>query len=354
MLRAPLPREAPHGRGAHPSEGGDGHTVSMNPALDRALRLCEAVHPVEAPGVVDSVRCLLQGIADSPTGVAAWSQSALSRNGFPIEFAFRSDVSEVRYTAEVAGPGIPPAERLTLAQEWTGAALPHRLYDLLTRAQSMGPLKYGVWIGGRHRGGRATYKLYVELPEESASVVSDWAAAEMGVPRLLSGRTNRLGRANRLRMVGCPVGSDGLELYFDSSGLRPAEVAMLMGPLCLESRAPEILDLLRVAYGRSIRRELPARDFGYSYALNAAGEPAAFSLYTFANALLGGDGRIRAAILRLADRVGWDAEFYERLSRPIERRTGWLTVHGLFGVTVAQGREACFTFGLVPPEEAYK
>ncbi len=302
---------------------------------------------MEAPGVVRSVRCLLRGIADSPRGVAAWSQSALSRNGFPIEFAFRSDVPEVRYTAEVAGPEVPPADRLARAQAWAGAVLSPRLCDLLRRAQPMGPLKYGAWIGGRHQGERATYKLYAELPKESGELAGDWAAAELGSPRVLAGR------APRLRMVGCPVGADGLELYFDVHGLRPTEVATVMGRLGLGSRALEILDLLHVAYGRSARRELPARHFGYSYVLNASGDPVAFSLYTFANALLGGDGRIRAAILRLADRVGWDAEFYERLSRPIERRTGWLTAHGVFGVTVAQGREACFTFGLVPPRKEY-
>jgi hypothetical protein len=148
-------------------------------------------------------------------------------------------------------------------------------------------------------------------------------------------------------MVGHQAGRT--ELYYSSVGLKPGEVATAMSRIGMEARAPEVLALLQEAYGRTLRLELPCQDFGWSYAFSGSGEAEAFTIYTFANSLLGGDGRIRAAILRLAAAHGWELPLYEAMSRPLAERRGALTHHGMFGIVVPRKGPLALSFGLVPP-----
>ena len=160
-----------------------------------------------------------------------------------------------------------------------------------------------------------------------------------------------------------------IELYYDLSSLHPSEIARLAERVGLEGRAPEILELLREAVCLPLTHELPARcDWGFSYALEVEPSgspddpdaprrtrPLAFTLYTFANALFGGDGKIRRALLALARNRSWDGQrtlaLYERISEPLAARRGFVTCHGVFGVTVTAdpARPAVATWGLTPP-----
>jgi len=88
-------------------------------------------------------------------------------------------------------------------------------------------------------------------------------------------------------------------------------------------------------------------DFGFSYAVPQGG-PAVFTLYAFANSLFGGDGRIRAAVLKLAERRGWSLPLYERLSAPLAETRGHITHHGLFGIVVPTEGPLNISLGLTP------
>jgi hypothetical protein len=341
----------------------------FHPALDRALGL--AAELGIGSGAADSLDRILHGLTANPAGDAsnagdtgnagdtAWSGSTLARTGFPVEIAFVAGAATAagaagaagdpsfRYTAEVAGPEVPRRDRLSLAQGLyrqlapPEARLDPELAGLLRAVQAEGRLKYGAWLAGRHRLAAASYKLYAEVPPADCHLTDAWERRQVGAPPVLPHRTVQLS------MVGHQAGR--IELYYSSSGLKPGEIATAMSRVGLEARAPEVLALLQEAYGRTLHRDLPCQDFGWSYALKGGGEIEAFTLYTFANSLFGGDGRIRAAILRLAAAHGWELPLYERISRPLAERRGAKTHHGMFGIVAPARGPLALSFGLTPP-----
>jgi len=328
-----------------------GH-VNIHPAVDRALRVASAYRPEAAA----SAALFLQDIAgDLLTSAASdektWAFSALNRVEFPIEFAFVSGDDSIRYTTEVTGPQISPAERLnraeTIFSRLTGTILPGGLGRFLHTAQRSGNLKYGAWISGRHRDHGNSFKIYAEIPCDNgnSNEVTTWEQRIVKRPPVLPSR------GVRLCMVGYSADSGGLELYYDTRGLMPGEIATLMSRIGLESRAEEVRETLQRAYRRPIRRELPGSDFGFSYALPPKGGPVVFSLYTFANALFGGDSSIRSAVLELARVQGWDASLYQEISKPLENTRGFITHHGVFGIVAPKTGPLAVTFGLAPPQE---
>jgi hypothetical protein len=316
----------------------------LHPALDRALALAGGEAAGRARFSLERVLRDLDLLEP-----AAWSGSALGRTGFPVEIAFvagERPPGSFRYTAEVAGPAVPRRNRLdlaaTLAAELGGLALDPEIQLRLSAVQDSGTLKYGAWLSGRHGSRGDSYKVYAEVPPESWSLLEPWERRQVGAPPVLPHRRVELS------MVGLQAGRT--ELYYSSLGLRAGEVATALSRVGWEARAPEVLALLQESYGRTIRCELPCRDFGWSYALGPGGEVEAFTLYTFANSLLGGDGRIRAALLRLARAHGWEIPLYEAMSRPLAERRGPLTHHGMFGIVVPASGPLTLSFGLVPPE----
>jgi len=318
-------------------------TSQLHPAVDRALRLAAETALEPAAAAAASLEEVFPEGAD-------WSGSQLSRTGFPMELAFVAGDPSLRWTAEVTGPDRPCDERLDVAldlyRRLGGATMPADLITFLRSAQTGGTLKYGAWIGGRHRPGQNTYKLYAEVPPEASALAAAWEREQVGAPPVLEVR------GAQLCMVGHHADAGRLELYYEAEGVLCHEMATLMSRVGLENRAPEVLDLLQQAYERTTRLELPCRKVGWSYSLSARGEAPAFTFYTFANSLFGGDGKIRAALLRLCAARGWELPLYEAVSQPLAGRRGFVTCHGLFGIVIAAGAPAALSFGLVPPEEA--
>jgi hypothetical protein len=316
----------------------------LHPALDRALELAARWGGTE--GAEASLGRVLRRLASSERE-EAWSGSTLSRTGFPVEIAFVAGDPSWRCTAEVAGPEVARRDRLPLAlaiaceaSELSGFELDAETAGLLDAAQGAGTLRYGAWLGVRQARGQAAAKVYAEVPAAAGPLLEAWERSRLGAPILPN-------RQVQLSMLGLQPGRT--ELYYGSLGLRPGEIATALARVGLAGRAPEVLDLLTEAYGRSLGRELPAADFGWSYALGPGGEPEAFTLYTFANALLGGDGRIRTAVLRLAAAHGWDLSLYEAISRPLAARRGALTHHGMLGIVVPAAGPLTLSLGLTPP-----
>ncbi len=321
----------------------------VHPALDRALAIAGGVAPDEARDAAAVLATLLRGF-DASAVEDPWHQSRLSCEGYPVELSFSSRDAGLRYTSEVAEPGVAPAARtaraVALFEQLTGGRLPRPLVDRLVTAQAAGELRYGAWLGGRHHGARRSFKLYLEVPAEADPILEPWDERLVCHPRVLRAREPLLS------MVGLQVRPLRVELYYHVKRLMVGEVATLMSRVHLNDLAPAVLDRLRRLYRRPLERELPCTDFGFSYAISPDGAPPCFTLYTFATSLLGGDAKIRSAILGAAAAVDrWDVRIYERLSKTIASRRGRLTRHGLVGVAVAPGEAPAIVFGLAPPEE---
>lgn len=119
------------------------------------------------PAAVRRARKALRGIFASING-SAWPETAcrfsrLTNTGLPMDFAWSSRDPALRWTAEVAPPETPYASRLPIA---AGLAGIRRDLEEWTRLQDRATLRYGAWLGMRHREAdeQDEAKVYLELP----------------------------------------------------------------------------------------------------------------------------------------------------------------------------------------------
>ena len=185
-------------------------------------------------------------------------------------------------------------------------------------------------------------KLYLEVPASSQSSEIEQLERRLG-SRLAVDSKRRF-----LRMIAMEPASDSYEGYFRVSGLRPWEIRRLLSPFGWEDREKAILGAFEDVYEGALHRRLPSDTFGFSYRWKG-GVPEAFSLYTFASSMFGGDGRVRECVLRAALRRGWHLEGYDRLSEPLRGRRGPEGVHGMFGISISSGGDPEPRIGLAPP-----
>ena len=108
---------------------------------------------------------LLQEIGLSAS--ASWPASRLTPTGAPLEFGFTEVGGGLRYTVEIAPPGVNPGQRLSDICEFVlgrGILLPPvDLLDRVADLQAHGLLTYGAWLGVRHDGSDDRFKIYAEV-----------------------------------------------------------------------------------------------------------------------------------------------------------------------------------------------
>ncbi len=271
--------------------------------------------------------------------LAAWTGSGLTGDGFPLELAFSTADAALRWTFDPVPAGRSPREgRATVlrALARVGAPLAPELAALAFAAQGDEPVRFAGWIGGRHDAGGDRFKLYADLPDAAAAA----PLAALGLPR------PRLpGPPARARMLGLgPAGRS--EVYFHAEA--PAtSLPRLLEPAGRQEDAPCLLALIEDAWGRSIRDRLPGGTIGISYARATPQHEPVATIFLFARALWGGDGRIRSRMLERLARAGVAAAPYAVASEPLAAANSAQTRHGMVGITVLPDAEH-WSVGLRP------
>jgi len=322
--------------------GDIGVTVAADPA-ERALdRLGDSAAVARARAAMAT---LLEGVRSSCWPDIAWRFSRLTAPGCPVELSFCSAEPAFRYTVEVAGPEVDPAERLPLAERLLaavapGSSLPSPLRAELNELQAAGALAWGAWIGARHDARGSRYKLYAEVPRDAGAAAARMTEAHLGDASLLAQRHPRF------EGVGYEPATGQLELYYRLDGLDVWETGTLLVHAGLGGRQSDLLELMEDVYGRPMRPHLPRHQFGASFTLAASGQPAAITLFSYAVDVFGTDARARRA---LVTRLGLAGDDYARVSEPLADVETLPTHHTVVAFTaLAQGAPA-LTVGLVPP-----
>ncbi len=289
-----------------------------NAALDGAvlatLSRLSAVVPDAADDAGAWLGRVLGPLSASQWPEAAWRFSRLTNTGMPVEFAWSSRETAVRWTAEVAPPETADAGRLALAAAWLDWPLDLQPW---LRMQRSARLKYGTWIGARHSPASThkpvSTKLYVEVP--------------VGVA--LPGReAHPLLRSEALiwRMVG--LNADGSrEYYARGPELDLACIAAMAQAVCGDGKALTAHAMLLTG-----GHELP-RPSGISLTLAADDTPLALTWFTFAKAIFRDDRAVSAWLREQAQ--GTSAQIYAALAAGAAD-DHWR--HGMIGVGIdAQG-----------------
>ncbi len=286
---------------------------------------------------------ILAGWSSSPDGPHT---GRLTGDGFPVEMVCTTRDAAVRYTCEVAGPGVAPRRRIHLLRSLLSAA--DRPWPFAHLQGTNGALEWGAWIGGRHTGTDDSYKAYVEAPHP----LTPPARAEL---REALGPRGALLDSHEytLRFVAFDPGSTRRELYFRCACLAPGELGGLLAFAGLRHREGDLFSLLAEAAPGPVRERLPGTQHGFSLAL-AGGEVAAFSLFTFASSVFGDDGMVRRGLLALAERRAWSFDLYAAVSTPLARRHVPRPHHGIVSWIVPREGTLGLTVGLRPPRTAEK
>ncbi len=316
-----------------------------SPPLQPIARVLEAVAhhaPQVAQRASDALAIMLDGVLQSPWQDVAWRFSRLTGDGYPVEFTYCSHDITIRYTAEVAGPEYPEVMRLARAREVLSSlgvtSLQNSILDVMSDMQAGHDLRYGAWLSGRHSAEHDQYKLYAEVPDNSAPAA------------LLNHQHLTAHPSLHLRMIGYEVGSGRTEFYFRVHHLDDDELKHLLCQVGLADRVVEFWSFIESLSGRPIQQFFPKSNAGLS--LSWQGEAPIFTLLVSARSVFGGDARIRRGVLDLALQHGWPLaqSRYELATQPLATLTShWKTYHGLLGVTISTEGSPVLSVGLRPP-----
>jgi hypothetical protein len=295
----------------------------------------------------EALSVLLAGIRDSCWPEIAWRFSRLGAGGCPIEFSFTSTDPALRYTVEPSGPETAPSERLRIAlhlirQLAPGATVPSELTRLIEEAQTAADLRWGAWVGGRHSAAGSSFKLYAELPRQTAtaSLAARWClpvTAPSGCCEI------------QLEGLGYDLARELVEFYYRVSHLDISSLTLLLAQAGLAARLADLLDLLSEILERPVRGYLPPLQFGFSLATDRPGDMRTASLFCYTYEALGDDARCRSRILSMAERRGLALGVYPEMSAPLTARSGRHR-HTVAAVSVAATGPPGLTIALSPPD----
>ena len=310
------------------------------PELAAALKALEWFVPEASRRAAASLELILDGW--SATGRAAYG-SKLTGDGFPVEFVFSSLDAAVRYTSEVAGPGLAPPQRLRRGSDLLDALGHPAGFPLRNLQEGCAGLGWGAWIGGRHTSALDRYKLYVEAPENLTR------AARSELDHALGGyRTLLESHAYRLRMAGFDSASGNLEFYFYGHAMEPQELRKLLFFCGLAKQEEDLFTLLEEASHRPARWRLPGTQHGFSVTLARGGEIESFTFFVFARSLFGSDTRTRSSLLTLSERRGWNLDQYAAVSATLPRPQVPGPCHGIVSFVVNRRNPLGVSVGLRP------
>lgn len=332
----------------------------MNPKLTAlpvpihlGVEISRRYFPAAATRMSEVLPVLLRSLLIDVNDPVRWKLSLLTDGGYPFEFTFSTLNDGIRYTIEIAPPKQAPHSRLThahtLLQEFDNASFDEEGFAFLKEVQNGGTLRYGAWIGVRHRENDTTFKVYAEVPPEGEATAMNFLNSRLCRPVGINGRLINL------QMIGWYPVTGELEFYFRICEMRPWEIVGLMHPIGLESNNKILFELLQAVYGRPIYQKMPGSLCGFSYTLplteTTDASTRTFSFFAFAETLFGDDAGAHRKLLRYFDRLGIDMSYYANLSAPTIRHRGRWTHHGMFGLTVGQDIAPISHIGLRPPNE---
>ena len=289
--------EATHGVLQVPAAG-----PAALPQVERALARIGRHLPTEAASARSAITEVLAPVLATRWPDLATRFSLLTNTGVPVELAWASADEAVRWTAEVGPPELPESARAGVAarvgRHLTGVDVDVDPWLALQRGRR---LRYGGWLGVRHRGAERAVKLYVELAAPRPATVP---VPAQGLESLLT--CGRLVDDVAWRMAG--LNEDGtVELYARAPRLEADDLA------CLATQLPDGGPLLDSVAGLLPVAGLP-RPSGFSLTLDRHGMVVALTWFCFAKAIWRDDARTSQALRSLAASPG-SAALYDALAQ---------------------------------------
>ncbi len=265
--------------------------------------------------------------------------SLLTPSGYPLEFTFNSNSSDLVYTAE---PGLPDSS-CTAKWQFTRRLIgdtDHQLHPLLPYLVAQPAQRFGCWLGVRHREVTHRFKIYQEVGSLASSLVLHHL--NCAVPAL--GEVIELTPT----LLGITPGTNGVtEYYCRVEHPRLAVLHKIYTGSGARMLLPCVMDYLAYLAAEPHEKLFGRLRIGISY--NVASDRATrITLFVHACQLFANNGQARTRWLDLIRQLGGQAPIYEKLTRVFEEADSLNMMHGLVGIGINEmGRIEC-SVGLRP------
>jgi hypothetical protein len=261
-------------------------------------------------------------------------RSVLTPGGYPIELTFRSDSSDVTYTAEPGMPDATPGEKWRFVRELermrpAGAAL----CELIAEPNQ----RFGCWLGIRPHASGTSFKVYQEVvPRARARMLEQLRRDVADVTDVTSLTPTLVGVTDgEISEYYCQVGRP------NTSVLYPHFAAAGVG-----KQLPPLLDYVAWLAGAELGTLWNRLHFGVSYKFARGARPA-LTLFLHGCELFSGNRQARDRILGLARQFGRAMPAYERATRAFEAGEREMA-HGMVGLRVNDSGGLECSVGLRP------
>lgn len=281
------------------------------------------------------------GVMD-PGGWAPWGRSTLTATGAPVEMVFSAGQTDLQLVTEVADPSRDPVNRMAEVckiMQGLGARQPSPgLRDVISAAQTAGPLAFGARLGLRHGSRGLQCQLIAELPSAAADLSKLMCSADFD-PLMDS-----LGDTTRPTMVSFDGLTGDVTVHFEMQDATRDRLPALATPAQV---SPDILSLsIDGMMDSPGQTPLPVRQLGFSYTMRDDDQPPVLTLYMSAAELFGADAVIAE---RIRNCGGYQLTGYTALVDNLPPALAPHTHHGRIGMTARQGSAPLLSIGVAAP-----
>lgn len=295
------------------------------PELDPLLRQIFETRPAAATRAGRVLARLCRPWLDRMQTGLPLPRSVLTPGGYPLELTFRSDSSDISYTAEPGSPDDDAGAKWRFVQTLAPGFDPDRA-PLLRALVAQPGQRFGCWLGARPREGGTVFKVYQEVVPQAEALV--WDHLRRDVPGL-EGVT-----ALKPTLVGVSPLESGIAEYYGKVQ-RPDAVLLhhLFAVAGVSKQLPALLDYVAWLGGGPIGTLWSRLHFGVSYKVSRDALPAV-TLFLHGCELFSGNRHARARMLSLARQFGRELPAYERATRAFEVCERPEMMHGMIGLRI--------------------
>jgi hypothetical protein len=266
-------------------------------------------------------------------------RSVLTPGGYPLELTFRSDSTDISYTAEPGLPDDAASAKWRFVQTLAPGFDPDREPLLRTLVAQPGQ-RFGCWLGIRLRERGTAFKVYQEVVPPAEALV--WDHLRRDVPGL-EGVT-----ALKPTLVGVSSVESGIAEYYGQVQRPDAAVLhRLFAAAGVSKQLPALLDYVAWLGGREIGTLWSRLRFGVSYKVCRDTVPVV-TLFLHGCEVFSGNRHARARMLSLARQFGRKLPAYERATRAFEVCERAEMMHGMVGLRVNSAGGLECSVGLRP------
>ena len=312
------------------------------PELDRLLKAISQTCPAGAVSAGKMLAVLCRPWLQHIRSGRPFHTSLLTPGGYPLEFAFGPDSSEISYTVEPGAPQSSVVDKWRFVHEiahGVGQIHPHP-HPLLPELVAQTSQRFGCWLSVRHRGDIPSLKVYQEVTPQAGESVLRHLKCE--VPDL------EVVTELRPMLLGVGSAASGLvEYYCKINAPNPGVLHKLFAAAGAARHLPCVIDHLAYLAAEQSSKLWDRLDVGMSYSVSSTTRPTV-TLFADASQLFPTDRKARTRMLGLARQTNVQMPVYDRITSQFEKVVPREMVHGLVALKVSESGMIRCGVGLQP------